>query len=59
MQTVDVLRDYWTGGMGKKYLNAVRERLDELMQVMRSDRIAGRNMPDREWTPPPAEDSER
>ncbi|WP_420403408.1 monovalent cation:proton antiporter-2 (CPA2) family protein [Nisaea sp.] len=59
MQTVDVLRDYWAGGMGKKYLNAVRERLDELMQVMRSDRIAGKNMPDREWSPPPSEDSER
>lgn len=59
MQTVDVLRDYWAGGMGKKYLNAVRERLDELMQVMRSDRLAGKNAPDREWTPPRGEESER
>ncbi|WP_339853633.1 monovalent cation:proton antiporter-2 (CPA2) family protein [uncultured Nisaea sp.] len=59
MQTVDVLREYWAGGVGKKYLTAVRERLDELMQVMRSDRLAGKNLPDREWTPPRGEDAER
>ncbi|MEP6149457.1 MAG: hypothetical protein ABJ201_18725, partial [Nisaea sp.] len=59
MQTVDVLREYWAGGVGKKYLTAVRERLDELMQVMRSDRLAGKKLPDREWTPPRGEDAER
>ena len=58
MQTVDVLREYWAGGGGKKYLTAVRERLEELMQVMRSDRLAGKNLPDREWTPPRSEDIE-
>ena len=61
LRAIDALRERWNeGGMDNRYITAARTRIQELSEVMQSDRMAERHdSTERGWTPPPRTDAVR